>query len=111
MKKGVIVSHKEGCAMGIASNHGDPDHLWKGLGLSYTMDGFRSDVKKAIQDIVNSGTAESKNKLDAYLRSIGDTPEKLEKELSSWSIKDLNNTLKVEVEFKSKTKHAENKSI
>lgn len=45
---GVIVSHKEGCARGIASNHGDPEHLWKGLGLSYTMDKFRSDVKAAM---------------------------------------------------------------
>lgn len=45
-KKGVIVSHKEGCALGIASNHGDPEHLWRGLGLPYTMDTFRKDVKK-----------------------------------------------------------------
>lgn len=45
---GVIISHKEGCARGIASNHGDPEHLWKGLGLSYTMATFRNDVKKAM---------------------------------------------------------------
>ena len=49
LKRGVIISHKEGCAMGIASNHGDPEHLWKGLGLEYTMDGFRQDVKKAME--------------------------------------------------------------
>lgn len=42
---GVIVSHREGHARGIASNHGDPEHLWSGLGMSYTMDGFRRDVK------------------------------------------------------------------
>lgn len=41
---GVIVSHKEGHERGIASNHGDPEHLWKGLKLNYTMDGFRKDV-------------------------------------------------------------------
>lgn len=41
---GVVISHKEGCTRGIASNHGDPDHLWKQLGLPYTMDGFRKDV-------------------------------------------------------------------
>lgn len=46
--KGVIVSHAEGRKLGIASNHGDPEHLWKGLGLSYTMDGFRKDVKAAM---------------------------------------------------------------
>lgn len=40
---GVIVSHKEGCARGIASNHGDPEHLWNGLGMGYTMNG--EDVK------------------------------------------------------------------
>lgn len=45
---GVIVSHKEGCARGIASNHGDPEHLWSQLGMSYTMNGFRKDVKTAM---------------------------------------------------------------
>jgi len=45
---GVIVSHKEGCARGIASNHGDPEHLWNGLSMGYTMDGFRKDVKAAM---------------------------------------------------------------
>ena len=43
-KKGVIVSHREGYQLGIASNHGDPEHYWKGLGLTYTMDGFRTAV-------------------------------------------------------------------
>ena len=43
-KSGVIVSHKEGHALGIASNHGDPEHYWKGLGLTYTMNGFRTAV-------------------------------------------------------------------
>lgn len=40
-----ICSHKEGHTKGIASNHGDPEHLWKGLGMSYTMDTFRQAVK------------------------------------------------------------------
>ena len=43
-----ICSHKEGNEMGIASNHGDPEHYWQGLGMSYTMDGFRADVKAQI---------------------------------------------------------------
>lgn len=42
---GVIVGHAEGHKRGIASNHADPEHLWKGLRLPYTMDGFRKDVK------------------------------------------------------------------
>lgn len=41
---GVILSHKEGHARGIASNHGDPEHLWTQLGLPYTMDSFRKEV-------------------------------------------------------------------
>lgn len=39
-----IISHAEGAAMGIASNHGDPDHLWRGLNTGYSMDTFRRDV-------------------------------------------------------------------
>jgi len=45
---GVIVSHKEGCKLGIASNHGDPDHLWTQLDMGYTMDRFRKAVKAAM---------------------------------------------------------------
>ena len=45
---GVVISHKEGCKRGIASNHGDPEHLWSQLGLSYTMDTFRAAVKAAM---------------------------------------------------------------
>lgn len=48
---GVIVSHKEGHDRGIASGHGDPDHLWNGLSSGYTMDGFRKDVNAAVQSI------------------------------------------------------------
>lgn len=52
---GVIISHAEGNKRGIASNHGDPEHLWKGLGLNYTMNTFRQDVAKK----VNSGDTSS----------------------------------------------------
>lgn len=48
LKDGVIISHKEGHARGIATNHGDPEHLWKPYGL--TMDGFRKDVKSKMED-------------------------------------------------------------
>lgn len=40
-----IISHREGHAQGVASNHGDPEHLWNGLKLGYTMDTFRQAVK------------------------------------------------------------------
>lgn len=46
---GVIISHREGHARGIASNHGDPEHLWNGLKIGYTMDGFRKAVASAMK--------------------------------------------------------------
>lgn len=46
---GVVISHREGHARGIASNHGDPEHLWNGLGMGYTMNTFRKDVKEKMQ--------------------------------------------------------------
>lgn len=48
LAEGVILAHNEGFARGVASNHADPEHLWKGLNLPYTMDGFRADVKAAM---------------------------------------------------------------
>lgn len=45
----VIISHKEGHDKGLASGHGDPDHLWSGLQAGYTMDGFRQDVAAAMK--------------------------------------------------------------
>ena len=53
LEDGVVISHREGHARGIASNHGDPEHLWNQLGMGYTMDGFRKDVKKAMGSEVN----------------------------------------------------------
>ena len=43
---GVIVSHSEGHKRGIASNHGDVEHLWSKFGLSMTQ--FRKDIKEAM---------------------------------------------------------------
>ncbi|MCM1026534.1 MAG: glucosaminidase domain-containing protein [Roseburia sp.] len=51
---GVILSHREGCARGIASNHGDVEHIWAKFGL--TMDQFRRDVAAAMQgNVVDFG--------------------------------------------------------
>ncbi len=63
LENGVIISHKEGYKRGIASNHGDPEHLWKGLGLPYTMNTFRQDVKAAM-DGESSGGASSSGKTE-----------------------------------------------
>lgn len=66
---GVIVSHREGHARGIASNHGDPEHLWKGLGLDYTMNGFRKDVKAKMNGEEEKGfqASELKNLTEAQI--------------------------------------------
>lgn len=53
LSSGVIISHAEGYKRGIASNHGDPEHLWRQLGMAYTMDTFRKDVKAKM----SSGTS------------------------------------------------------
>ena len=59
---GIIISHKEGHSRGIASNHGDPEHLWSQLGMGYTMDTFRKAVKSAMGD--------SENKRDGTQASV-----------------------------------------
>lgn len=43
----VLMSHHEGNTKGIASNHGDVEHIWKKFGL--TMSQFRKDVQKAMK--------------------------------------------------------------
>lgn len=56
---GVIISHKEGRRRGIASNHGDPEHLWDGLKMGYTMDGFRNAVHTAMSAENAKGEADA----------------------------------------------------
>lgn len=43
-----IISHKEGHAQGIASNHGDPDHWWGKF--NRTMDDFRAAVAQKLAE-------------------------------------------------------------
>lgn len=45
---GVIISHKEGHDRGVASGHGDPDHLFRQLHMDYSMDDFRKAVAAEI---------------------------------------------------------------
>ena len=42
LNDGVIISHSEGYKRGIASNHGDVEHIWNKMGL--TMEQFRKDI-------------------------------------------------------------------
>lgn len=57
-----IISHREGYQKGIASNHGDPEHLWQGLNTGYTMDTFRSAVKAKM---ITNGTVECEQASEA----------------------------------------------
>ena len=43
-----IISHAEAGRLGIGTDHVDPEHLWRQLGMGYTMDGFRADVAAAM---------------------------------------------------------------
>ena len=47
---GVIIGHAEGHRRGVASNHADPEALWRQYGMGYTMDGFRADVAEAMNE-------------------------------------------------------------
>ena len=66
---GVIVSHCEGYKRGIASNHGDPEHIWKKYGL--TMDGFRKEVKAAMNANIKTETAEKAENGTIYRVQLG----------------------------------------
>ena len=71
-----MMSHSEGHKKGVASNHGDVEHIWKKFGLS--MDKFRKDVKNAVAgSTVNVGGSVS------------------ETDTSKQTVKPLNGTLTV----------------
>lgn len=67
LEDGVIISHAEGAARGIASAHADPTHLWRAFGL--TMDGFRADVAAKIA----AGNTDKEDDMVRY-DSIDDVP-------------------------------------
>ena len=48
VRDGVIIGHAEGHRRGVASNHADPEVLWRTYDMGYTMDGFRADVAEAM---------------------------------------------------------------
>lgn len=59
---GVIISHNEGHKRGVASGHGDPEHLWNGLHSGYTMDGFRQAIKAAMGTAPRAAEKKSEEK-------------------------------------------------
>ena len=68
LEDGVIISHAEGAARGIASAHADPTHLWRAFGL--TMDGFRADVA----DKMAAGNTDEEDDDMIRYHSIGEMP-------------------------------------
>lgn len=68
---GVIISHKEGHDRGLASGHGDPDHLWKGMHCAYSMDTFRRDVKAAMEKAAPHLSAQPAQKSKAKAAPAG----------------------------------------
>lgn len=72
MADGVIISHREGHARGIASNHGDPEHLWTQLDMGYTMDTFRSAVSSAMEgrtSVMGEAVATSQQMIE-YIKAV-----------------------------------------
>ena len=70
LEDGVIISHAEGAARGIASAHADPTHLWSSFGL--TMDGFRSDVASKM---AAGNTYEEDEDMATRYNSVNELPE------------------------------------
>ena len=70
LKDGVIISHAEGYKRGVASNHGDPDHLWRGLNMNYNMDSFRADVAKIVADLTKPPEEEEEEVRYKYIDDV-----------------------------------------
>lgn len=69
-----ILSHAEGGKRGIASKHADPEHLWQGVGLDYTMDGFRADVAAAMEAAAQPEPDRLTQMLGPWIERIEDVP-------------------------------------
>ena len=52
----VIISHSAGHRIGIASNHGDVEHLWNRFGL--TLAQFRLDIQAAMRNVITPTTGD-----------------------------------------------------
>ena len=85
---GVIISHNEAGQRGIGSGHVDPEHLWKGLKLPYTMNRFREDVAAKMRNEVNIDMTKQElealidERVKAILKGDGTQP-------SGWAKKEL----------------------
>ena len=62
---GVVISHSEGHKRGLASNHGDVEHLWSKFGLSMAQ--FRRDIQAAMVAGEDSAPASGTQKFTAVM--------------------------------------------
>ena len=67
--KTAILSHAEGYKKGVASNHADPEHYWRQLGLPYTMDTFRHDVAEKMNPTVDQPSDWAKESCDKAVKA------------------------------------------
>ncbi len=67
-----ILSRKEAFEKGIANKSGSPEVLWKGLGLDYSMDGFRKDVAAEVAKVqsANEVPVEKKEEVKADVPTL-----------------------------------------
>lgn len=56
-----IMSHSEAYGKGLSSNKRDPEHLWAAFNMPYTMDSFRLDVCKKLEENRISSFVSDKN--------------------------------------------------
>lgn len=62
MGKNVIISHRKGHELGIASNHGDVEHIWNKYGL--TLEQFRKDVKAKMENTTKASSTTVSTKME-----------------------------------------------
>ncbi len=67
---GVIIGHAEGHRRGVASNHADPELLWRTYGMGYTMDDFRADVAAKMA----AGNTDEEDEDMIRYNTVGDMP-------------------------------------
>ena len=63
-----LLSHREACAKGIASNHADVEHWFKLFGKD--MDDFRADVKRNLSQKPNPNTGGDSGKVKFKLQKL-----------------------------------------
>ena len=85
LKPGVVIDHKEGHDLGIASGHGDVEHWFPRHGK--TMDDFRRDVDKELKGGEEDVTQEQFDAMmDDYLRRLAQQePEGWSAEAREWA--------------------------